>query len=163
MPQDQAFRERIDRIGGLVQHLEAVADPAVKAAATELVAAVMELHETGIDRMLEIVTHSSDTSASVVESFARDPLVGSLLVLHGLHPDSMETRVRKAIEAIPGGQLISLEGGSIRLLVRDGSEAAAREALVAAAPDLVEINIEKSTSGFVPLSALATGRTEVLP
>jgi hypothetical protein len=161
MPQDQAFRERVDRIGGLVQQLEAAADPAVRAAAKELVAAVMELHAAGIERVLEIVSRSGAAAPGILESFNRDALLSSLLILHGLHPEDLEKRVRRALEGVTGAEIVALEGGVLRLTVRHGMEAAAREALYGAAPDLAEIVIEKSgTADFVPLSALNGSRPE---
>ncbi len=154
MAQDQGFQQRVDRIGDLVEQLERAADPAVRAASRELVAAVMELHAVGLERVLEIVSRSGAGAAGILESFTRDPLIGSLLILHGAHPDDLETRVRKALEGVHGVTLLSIEGGAVRLAARNGGEAAAREVLAAAAPDLTEIVIEGASAGFVPLETL---------
>ncbi len=161
MAQDQAFRERVDRIGGLVEQLEAAADPAVRTTAKELVAAVMELHAAGFERALEIVSRSGEAAPGIIESFNRDALVGSLLILHGLHPEPVEVRVRRALQGVSGAEIVALEDGILRMTVRHGMEAAAREALYAAAPDLAEIVIEKAgNADFVPLSALNGNRPE---
>jgi len=68
------------------------------AEAKELVAGVMELHAAGVERVLEIVSRCGEASRGILESLARDPLVGSLLILHGVHPDNIETRVRRTLE-----------------------------------------------------------------
>ncbi len=162
MPQDQSFRERVDRIGALVDLLEAAADPAVRTTAKDLVSTVMELHGVGLERVIEIVSRSGESSPAIVESLTRDPLVGSLLILHGLHPDDLETRVAKALEKVSGVEITALEGGVLHLSVRHGSEDAARHALSAAAPDLEDVVIE-APGGFVPLSALSLGAMGTRP
>ncbi len=162
MTQDKAFRERVDGIADLVQRLEATADPVTRALAKELVAAVMELHAAGLERAMEILSHCGEAGISIEQSFVRDALVGSLLLLHSLHPEDLETRVKRALKDIPGVELKSIEGSAVRVVVRHASEAAAKEALLAAAPDVTEILVE-SPSGFVPLTALVTSQTEAHP
>ena len=61
--------------------------------AKELMESLMELHGAGFDRILEIAAAAGNND--LIEAFARDNLVGSLLVLYGLHPDDFETRVRR--------------------------------------------------------------------
>jgi hypothetical protein len=155
MQKNLTFQQRLERVGLLVDMLEATADPAVRTTAKELVGTVMELHGVGMERVLEIVGRSGEASAGILESLSRDPLIGSLLILHGLHPVDLETRVRRAIEGVAGAEIIALEEGLLRVSVRHGGEAALREALTAAAPDLADVAVVgASNAGFVPLSAL---------
>ena len=60
----------------------------------------MEFHGTGLDRALEILADAGDQGMALIEKLGRDPMVSSLLVLYGLHPDSLETRVTKAVERL---------------------------------------------------------------
>jgi len=89
--------------------------------------------------------------------FARDPLIASMLLLYDLHPDDLETRVRRAADGLPGVLLISVSDGVVRL--RSTSAHTVREAveraLYEAAPEIVAVEIEGVlTSSFVPLEAL---------
>ena len=153
--QNQGFQQRIERIDELVSSLEGVADPATRAAAKELVAAVMELHGAGLGRIVEVVSRCGQASAGIMESLTRDPLVSSLLILHEHHPVDLETRVRNALERNQGAELISLELGVARVRLGHGGDAVL-EALSAAAPDLADVIVEDAPrAGFVPVSALA--------
>ena len=80
----------------------------------ELVEAILEYHGAGLERTLDIVRQSSGGEAAVRE-IARDALTGSLLLLYGLHPEDFETRVRRAVDAIPGVLLTGLTDGVVRL------------------------------------------------
>jgi hypothetical protein len=56
--EDRELRERIQRIGGLVEEVEAIADPAVRARTKDLVQSLMDLHGAALERALEIVSDS---------------------------------------------------------------------------------------------------------
>jgi hypothetical protein len=164
------FHDRIGRIEGLVQKLEASPDPALRRSAKELVESLMELHGAGFERMLEI---SSEAGAGIVDAFGNDPLVSSLLILYGLHPDGFEIRVRRALEKVrpllraEDAHLDAIAIGETTVRVKIvGSESrkleeAVREALLESAPDATEVIIEGTSlkgngraSDFVPLTAL---------
>jgi hypothetical protein len=105
---DPGFAERLRRIESLVAAVEATADPAAQANARELLQAVLELHARGIERMLEI------GGAQLTEACAADALVGSLLLLHDLHPLDLEARVRKAVET--ARPQLAAEGCTVELV-----------------------------------------------
>ena len=91
-------------------------------------------------------------------------MVASMLLLHGLHPDDIETRVRRGIEKVRpylqshGGdvELASVRDGIVRLVLRGscGScpsssltlKSAVEDALFEAAPDIVEIVAENAAA-----------------
>lgn len=143
--------ERIQRIEALIQQIESSSDPGTKAGVRELLEALLEYHGAGLGRILEIVGES-DT-----RELARDPLIASMLLLYDLHPEDFETRVRRAVDTLPGVLLISIDDGIVRL--RATSATTAREAveqtLYEAAPEIAAIEIEGlHTASFVPLEAL---------
>ena len=107
LPDEPGFAERIRRIESLVAAVEATADPAAQANTRELLQAVLELHGRGLQRMMEIA------GAQAAEAFAGDALVGSLLLLHDLHPHDLEKRVRRAIEA--SRPQLAAQGRSVEL------------------------------------------------
>src|SRR5579862_8455462 len=97
---EQEFQQRIGRIEPLIQRMEKYADPSVRADAKELVKALLDLHAVGLARMLTLLTETGEAGRSQLGVYAADSLVGSLLLLHGLHPVVLETRVRQALEKL---------------------------------------------------------------
>jgi Fe-S cluster biogenesis protein NfuA len=171
MNETQEFKKRIGRIDALIQKLESIADPALRATAKELVQSLMELHGAGIERMLEIVSEAGPAGSSIIASMGRDELVTSLLVLYDLHPDNFETRVHRALEKVrpvlrlEGARIevIAIAEGSVHLQIRGAPatdvRAAVREALFETAPDASDVVIEggherAASSSFVPLAVL---------
>ena len=135
-----------------IREIEATADPGLRAGVRDLVSAILEYHGAGLARILEIA------GEPVTRECARDPLAGSLLLLYNLHPEDFETRVRRAVDGLPGVMLAGIADGVVRL--RAVSPATSREAveqaLYAAAPEIAAVEIEGlQESSFVPLEALA--------
>ena len=176
MAEDKEFRERVQRIGGLVQEIETIADPAVRSSTRQLVQSLMELHGAALERALELVAEAGDPGMSIIDRLGRDPLVSSVLVLYALHPEDLDSRVLKALERVKPQlrkqgcevELLALSEGVVRLRVQTGehtcgstaktAQAALEEAIYDAAPDLVSLSIEgldgKPASGFVALDKL---------
>jgi hypothetical protein len=173
MPATSEFQQRLERIEGLVQQLESVADPPLRRIARELVESLMEIHGAGFERLLEMISTAHEAGAGLVQEIANDDLICSLLVLYGLHPLDFETRVRRGVDrARPvlrshGARIdhVAITAGVVRLKIVgpavDGLEAAVREAVLSTAPDAAEVVIEEAkavghSSSFVPLSAIRT-------
>ncbi len=178
MSNEKDFQQRVQRIGALVQEIETIADPAVRASTTQLVQLIMEFHGTGLDRALEILADAGDPGMALIDKLGRDPIVSSLLVLYGLHPDSLETRVSKAVERLApklqrdGAQLelLGIEDGAVRIRVTPGEhtcgsttkalQAEIEDAIYEAAPDVASLSVEgldgKPASGFVSLNQLTS-------
>jgi Fe-S cluster biogenesis protein NfuA len=160
MTDKREFHARTEQIEQLVKTIESTADPEVHAAALELMQAIMELHGAGLERMLELLSQSSE-GERIAEELLHDDLLTGLLLLHGLHPDDIQTRVLRALENVRpylqshGGdvQLVSLQDGVLRLRLKGScgscSSSAAtlknavEEAVVEAAPDVVQIIAEQ--------------------
>ncbi len=172
----------MQRIEELIGKIETMADPEARTAAVELVQSLMDFHGSGIERMMELVAEAGEAGSAIFESFARDSLVGSLLLLYGLHPVDVETRVMQALDkARPlldshGGdvELLGVDEGVVRLRFRGsrkGCPSSAltlkltiEEAIYAVAPDITAIESEglveqPSPTGLVQLSRLR-GRDE---
>lgn len=176
MSDHKDFREDMQRIGGLVQEIESIADPAVRAASKDLVQSLMDLHGAALERALDIVADSGAQGMAVIDRLGRDALVSSVLILYGLHPDDLETRVVKAVDRVRPQlrkqgcevELLGVNDGAIRLRVETGShtcgstaktvQAALEAAIYDAAPDLISLAVEgleeKPASGFVALDKL---------
>jgi Fe-S cluster biogenesis protein NfuA len=170
------FREDIQRIGGLVQEIESIADPAVRATAKNLLQSLMDLHGAALEKALDIVAEAGEPGMNIIDRLGRDSLVSSVLVLYGLHPEDIETRIAKAVDRVRPQlrkqgcevELLSAENGAIRLHVETGSHtcgstaktvhATLEGAMYDAAPDLTSLVIEgleeKPANGFVALGKL---------
>jgi len=173
------FREDIERIGGLVQEIESIADPAARAATKNLVQSLMDLHGAALEKALDIVAEAGEPGMSIIDRLGRDSLVSSVLILYGLHPEDIETRVAKAVDRVRPQlrkqgcevELLSVTDGAIRLRVETGShtcgstaktlQATLEGAMYDAAPDMSSLVIggfeEKPASGFVALDKLMGG------
>jgi len=144
--------ERIQAIEGLIRQVEESADPATRAGVRELVQAILEYHGAGLERIAELA------GEPLVRQFAHDDLVGSLLLLYGLHPDEFSTRVQRAIDAIPYVELAGISDYNVRVRVMPGGEIsreALEQSLFAAAPETETVEIEGlAPASFVPVEAL---------
>lgn len=176
MVDEKDFQKRVQRIGSLVRELDEIADPAARAAGKQLVQVLMDLHGTGLERMLEIVFDAGDSGRAILDKLGNDSLVGSLLVLYGIHPLDFETRVERAVErARPllrkhscELELVGLQDPLVHLRVQIGEgtcgstaktvQAILEDAIYEAAPDLASLTIDglegKPASGFVGIDML---------
>jgi len=178
------FREDIQRIGGLVQEIESIADPAVRAATKNLVQSLMDLHGAALEKALDIVAEAGEPGMNIIDRLGRDSLVSSVLILYGLHPEDLETRVLKAVDKVRPQlrkqgcevELLGVNDGAIRLRVETGShtcgstaktlQATLEAAMYDAAPDLTSLVIEgfeeKPVSGFVALDKLMSSNAPLV-
>jgi hypothetical protein len=171
MPKEQVrSQEWIDKIEALVHRAESLGDPAARAVAVDLLQAVLEFHAAALDRMLEITV---DSNEALLDRIAADELVSSMLLLHDLHPDDLETRVHRAVDKLAemflslGAKLsfIAVEPGTLRLQFDSPRswtgapvKASVENAVFQAAPEIETVIIEglKETppANFVPVSNL---------
>ena len=161
----------VARIDELVREVESLPDANARALAVELIRGVLELHASALDRIMEIVSEADATP--IMEAMAADDLVSSVLNLHGLHPEDMETRIHRALDKLRGifqarGAEVALTGIAEGVVTvryssaRAASGAAVREliedAMFQAAPEITRLVVEGLTEmrepGFVPLSQL---------
>lgn len=180
MAENKNVEQQMQRVEELVQAIETWADPNLRAKAIELVQTLMDFHGAGIDRMMEITARAGAAGYAIFDDFARDDLVGNLLLLYGLHPLEIETRIANALEKVRpslnlhegGVELLSVKDGIVYLRLEgncDGCPSSAltlkhtiEEAIYAAAPDVISIEVEGVTenlnkNGFVQIIGKANG------
>ncbi len=157
----QEFQKRLSRVEELITALESAPDQTIREQVRELIQTLLDLHGSGLERVLSVVYESGAGGATMIDEFSHDQLVSGLLLLHGLHPLDLETRVRNAIEDVK--PQLGLHGGSVELLgltpegraqlklqgnchecpsSRLTLRFSIEEALYAAAPDLVGLEVE---------------------
>jgi Fe-S cluster biogenesis protein NfuA/nitrite reductase/ring-hydroxylating ferredoxin subunit len=156
---DQGLQERVARMETLLEEIETLSDPNARSTAAEVVRVLLELYGEGLARMMEVVAEGEERERTF-DAFAEDDLVSHLLLLHGLHPLDLETRVVRALEEVRpyllshGGnvELLGVEEGVARLRMQGSCSGcpsstvtlklAIEEAIQKTAPDLERIQAE---------------------
>jgi Fe-S cluster biogenesis protein NfuA len=169
-------QQLIQRIEELVRKIEAMSDPEARECAVELLQSLMELNGAGVERMLELTAESGAAGEALIKGFARDELVRGLLLLYGLHPVALETRVAEALEKVGpdvhshGGnvELLGIEDGVVRLRFQGSGKScpstaatlklAIEEAIYEAAPDATAIETEEVLPPPAPPALVPLGR-----
>jgi len=183
MPNRNDVEERARRMDELVRRLESEGDPGVRATARELVQALLEFHAAGLTRVMEIVDETGPPGAALIDRFGEDELVRPLLLLHGLHPLDLRTRVIEALERTR--PLLDTHGGDVECLGVDDAgvvtlrldaqgcgsthgtlERVIAEALRETAPDITRLVVEHAAGSpggvaFVPVGELLRNRVPV--
>jgi Fe-S cluster biogenesis protein NfuA len=107
----------IDRVESLLDELDGIADPAARDTALALVRELLDLYGEGLARVVGCVAERDD--GALAATLAGDELVANLLLLHGLHPVPLETRVRNGLDEVR--PYLETHGGNVELLgIDDG-------------------------------------------
>jgi Fe-S cluster biogenesis protein NfuA/nitrite reductase/ring-hydroxylating ferredoxin subunit len=156
---DKGLQERVTRMEALLGEIETLSDPNARSKAAEVVGVLLELYGEGLARMMEVVAEGEERERTF-DAFAEDELVSHLLLLHGLHPLDLKTRVVRALEEVRpyllshGGnvELLGVEEGVARLRMQGSCSGcpsstvtlklAIEEAIQKTAPDLERIQAE---------------------
>jgi Fe-S cluster biogenesis protein NfuA len=152
-PRRGEFRAQSEHVEKLAAKLDQAGDPVVQS--------VVELHGAALQRLIDRCVETAE-GERVLTAALEDNLVAGMFLLHSLHPDDIETRVVRGLEAVRpylkshGGdcELVSVRDGIVRLKLHGtcGScpsssltlKNAVEEALYEAAPDILEIVAENA-------------------
>ncbi|TXJ76036.1 NifU family protein [Streptomyces lavendulae] len=171
---DPAVEARLARLDEVLAGLEHTPGPALEA-----VRLLTEVYGEALARVLD------GADERLGARLAGDELVGHLMVLHGVHPQPLAERAERAMERLRpavrerGGDLTwaGVEGEIARVRLDSGGgakggcgggcgsgsadiAAAVREAVLAVAPELTEVEIvqageeRKAAPAFVPLNTI---------
>ncbi|MFX0577831.1 NifU family protein [Nocardia nepalensis] len=165
---DNQWREAGDRIDTLLDACSA-GGPVARERAERLVREVVDLYGAALGRVMAVLDERT------VEELTRDDLVASLLLVHGLHPHDVRTRVATALDSVRpylgshGGDvtLIDVADGVVRLELSGSCrtcpsssvtlELAVEDAVRAAAPEIDAIEVVAAAAaqpGVIPAEAL---------
>ncbi len=162
---EKQSQKGIRRIEELIHKFESAKDPNTREDARKLVQALMDFHGSAVNRMMEIVAECDEPGEAIFDSFARDELVSSLLLLYDLHPVDLETRVRGALDKVrpilraqaSNVHLIGIEDGSVHLRFEGKSapnlKLAIEEEIYKVAADVSAIRLD----GFAPEKSNVNG------
>jgi Fe-S cluster biogenesis protein NfuA/nitrite reductase/ring-hydroxylating ferredoxin subunit len=169
---DREASDRVAAIEGLLRELESLDEPA-RALATDAVQALLELYGEGLARTVGFIGDAG--GAAALDELVEDELVSHLLLVHGLHPVDLETRVQRALDDVRpylgshGGdvELVGVDEGVVKLRLGgscDGCPSSAmtlklaiEEAIGKAAPDVDRVDAEgvaEPKPGLIQLGSL---------
>jgi Fe-S cluster biogenesis protein NfuA len=187
MAKQKEVESQIESIDKMVRALEEAKDPVLRANAKELVQALMTLHGACLERMLEVIGQSGESGKSIIDTVARDGVVKSVLLLYGLHPVDIKTRVLEALEKVRPSMrshagtvsFVGMDDAGMLTLRMEGKggcgssasalKKAVEQAIYEAAPDISGIIMEgfvekaSASTGFVPLASLSATVQQAIP
>jgi Fe-S cluster biogenesis protein NfuA len=164
-----------ERIDSLLSAL-GTAGPVAQQRGEDLVALVTNLYGAGLERLLEVLADAGRLDATALDALAADELVSGLLLVHGLHPYDVTTRVAAALDSVR--PYLGSHGGDVELLGIDRAgvvtlrllgtcdscpsstvtlQLAVEGAIQAAAPEVTAIEVEptaRSTPGLISVESL---------
>jgi Fe-S cluster biogenesis protein NfuA len=132
--------------------------PGARTAATEAVAAVVELYGEGLQRLLALEPELAARAAA-------DPAIAELLLIHGLHPVPLAARVEAALDEVRpylrshggGVELLGVDDGVVQLRLEGACNgcpssaatlrSAVDDAIQRAAPDVERIEADGMVAG----------------
>ncbi len=163
-----AEEDLVNRIEELVRRVESISDLQSRETAQSLMSAILEYHGAALERIMEIVFDAGESGKAAIRRFAGDDLVASLLLLHGLHPDDLETRVQRALAKMSGtAEVLGVFEGTVRirlLATGCGFKESVEQAVREAAPDAANVVVEESAplNNFVPLASIGIAVAETV-
>ena len=164
-----------ERIDSLLSAL-GTAGPVAQQRGEDLVALVTNLYGAGLERLLEVLADAGRLDAVALDALAADELVSGLLLVHGLHPYDVATRVAAALDSVR--PYLGSHGGDVELLGIDDIgvvtlrflgtcdscpsstvtlQLAVEGAIQAAAPEVTAIQVEagaRSAPGLISIESL---------
>lgn len=174
------MHEAAARIESLLE-ASAAGGPVSQSRAEDLVACVSGLYGAGLGRVLEILNDLGVLDQRVLGALTADETVSGLMLVHNLHPDDVETRIRTALDSVRpylgshGGdvELVGIDDEGVVTLRLLGScdgcpsssvtlELAVEGAVQAAAPELTRIEVLAASAapvkagGLISLDSLRT-------
>lgn len=153
-----------ERLESALARVQALDDPAARAAAQDAVAAILALQGEGLTRLCERLRETCDDGATILEALSQDRVVASLFLLHGLHPLPLGDRVERAVASLRLAddgkrgrvEVVAVKDTRARLRV-SGSERFRREVVRAvedAAPELERVELLEFDPLLVPIARL---------
>lgn len=117
-------REMAKRLQDLIEQIQTQPNPAARALLQECLQSLLAFYGDGLSRMLAHIHDCGVGGLQVLERLVHDPAVSGLLLIHGLHPVALETRLRGALEKVR--PYMQSHGGNIELLSLENEVARVR-------------------------------------
>jgi Fe-S cluster biogenesis protein NfuA len=134
-------------------------------AAEELVRLLVGMYGDGLSRIVTVLGKEGEAGRAMLDRLTADPLVESLLLLHGLHPLDVDARIQRALDSVRpylgshagGVQYLGVGEDGVARLRLEGSchgcpsstvtvQLAIEGAVQDAAPEVTEVVVEGMTT-----------------
>ncbi|OEV29912.1 hypothetical protein AN219_13835, partial [Streptomyces nanshensis] len=159
---EREAREHVARTEELLSGLDGLADTDAREQALDALHALAGLYGECLAR---VMSRADDATRS---AFADDELVGRLLLVHELHPETAGERVRRALADVGGVTLLSADEQEVRVRIAPqgcGSPPAeqlaltVRDAVAWAAPEVERVETEDAAPepSLIPVESLFRG------
>lgn len=159
------LNKQSQRIQELIEELDLITDSKAKELAQDCVQEIVGFYGKGLERILHIFSANENSSAKdSINKLIEDNFISGLLLIHDLHPLSLETRLKNALEKVRpymdshGGsvEIVSLEEGIAKLRLSGSCkgcpsssvtlELGIKEAIEENCPDLLGLEVEGAVS-----------------
>ena len=148
------FQRRAERTESMLARVEALTDERAREVCLETIQAVLDLHGEALAHLLGVV------GPEAAGRLGDDEVVSGLLLLHGVHPRTLEERVGEALDSVRpylgshggGVEVVGLDDQGLRLRLQGSCNGCAsstatlrgtiEEALAERAPDLPSLRVE---------------------
>jgi Fe-S cluster biogenesis protein NfuA/nitrite reductase/ring-hydroxylating ferredoxin subunit len=169
------FSQQARRIQELIGRVESLPEASARRLLHECLQSLLGLYGDGLARVLQLVGNAGKDGEQIREALLQDKLLRGLLLVHGLHPDNLETRLHAALEKVRpylkshGGnvELLDLENDIAQLRLEGACkscpssavtlELAVRNAIEEACPDLAGFEVEGIPPADAPKMHLPAG------
>jgi Fe-S cluster biogenesis protein NfuA/nitrite reductase/ring-hydroxylating ferredoxin subunit len=160
--EERELQKRLAHVDTLVGELERLPDLASRALVEELLSTVLDLHGEALSRMLGVLGPRGEPATDqLLERMAADDVIRGVLLLHGLHPLDLRSRVEGALESVRpymrshggGVELLDVIGDTVRIRLEGHCKTcpsstvtlklAVEKAIYEAAPDVATIEVEE--------------------
>jgi len=164
---------RVQQAGEQIEErLAVLAGRGQGAVAEELVRLLVGLYGDGLAHIVGTLRDGGEAGAGMLHRLTEDPLVESLLLLHGLHPLDVDARIQRALDRVRpylgshagGVQYVGVTGGVARLKLEGNCHGcpsstvtvrlAIEGAVQDAAPEVTEVVVEGMTDPPAPSPVL---------
>jgi Fe-S cluster biogenesis protein NfuA/nitrite reductase/ring-hydroxylating ferredoxin subunit len=168
------------RVEQLLEALGSGAFGGAAPAAEELVSLLVGLYGDGLTQIMTVLADQGPQGDAIIAKIADDPLVESLLLLHGLHPLDVDARIQRALDRVRpylgshagGVEYLGVTDGIARLRL-EGScsgcpsstvtvQLAIEGAVMDAAPEVTEVVVDGMTAPPEP-KLLQIGQRPAVP
>jgi Fe-S cluster biogenesis protein NfuA len=151
--------EMAKRLQELIEQIQSQPNPAARVLLQDCLQSLLAFYGDGLTRILKYMQSAGANGQEMLERLLHDQTVSGILLIHGLHPVSLDTRLRRALEKVRpymqshGGniELLSLESDVARVKLEGTCktcpssaitlELAVRREVEAACPDLLSFEV----------------------
>jgi hypothetical protein len=167
-----ALRQCVGRMETSIEALESIGDPNARGVARDLLEAALDLHGIALAKVLTIC-QEAENGDLLIRKLLADAYVGAVVLLHGLHPQDAEARLRSKLAemrphwGVRGFRVeltyVDRTAARVQVAISDDADRGTNKALALeieqvlteAAPELDRIMVEVSdksvqTLAFVP-------------